>query len=808
MHPPPAVPPRMTATDEPIGPAGSPGEVLAGSPARGSARHVRQLPARDGVPVAWPDWVSPELRDCLARVGITSPWAHQARAAQLAHAGQSVVVATGTASGKTLAMGLAVLDRLMTDDTATALYLSPTKALAHDQLRALTSLEVPGLRSAAYDGDTPVEERQWVRAHAQYVLTNPDLVHRSLLPRHTSWARFLRGLSFVVVDEAHHYRGMFGSHVAMVLRRLLRVADRYGAQPVVLCASATMSDPARTASTLVGHPVIAVTEDCSPHAALTAVLWEPPDAPEIADHGEKSARRSTIAESADLLAGLVDSGVRSLAFVASRRGAETIALLARERVAEPVQGKVAAYRGGYLPEERRALEADLREGRLLGLASTSALELGIDISGLDAVITTGWPGTRSSLWQQWGRAGRRDAPALGILVAREDPLDRYVLEHPGIIFDEPTEAVVLDPHNPHVLGPHLLAACAEFPIDAADDAEDATRWFGWPCDNAAQVAQRGGSATPVALLDQLVVDGVLRRRRTGWFWVGRESPAKGIDIRGAAGTPVRLVEPGTGRLLGTVEARRAPATVHAGAVYLHQGVTHVVSSLDLEEAVAFATPERVDYSTTATEVADYRILETRHEIAWGQARLSHGDVEVTSRVVGFVRRRYPTGEVIGEEVLDLPESTLRTRATWWTLSDLQVGELLADGVDVAGAAHAAEHAAIGLLPLIATCDRWDIGGVSTLMHPDTGRCTVLVYDGHPGGAGFAQRAYEEARRWLRATRDAIDACPCSSGCPACVQSPKCGNGNEPLDKRGAVLMLDLLLAHCPDGDDSATGTCP
>ena len=754
----------------------SPDAVLTGRP---QARHVRRLPERPGHPVPWPDWVPADLRTSLAGRGIDQPWSHQAEAAEFAHAGDPVIVATGTASGKTLALWLPVLSDLLADDSATALYLSPTKALAHDQLRALESLELSGIRAAAYDGDTPADERAWVRAHASYVFSNPDLVHRSMLPRHTAWSRFLRGLRYVVLDEAHHYRGMFGSHVAVVLRRLLRMAQHYGADPVVLCASATMADPQRAAERLIGQPVRAVTTDGAPHGALTAVLWEPPEAVGIGDKGAQAPRRSTVAETADLLADLVCSEVRTLAFVRSRRGAETVAMLARDDVSEvddELAARVAAYRGGYLAEERRALESDLRDGRLIGLATTNALELGIDISGLDAVLVCGWPGTRASLWQQWGRAGRRQGEALGVLVTREDPLDRYVLEHPGVIFDEPIETVVLDPANPHVLGPHLLAAAMKQPLTA----DDATAWFG---------------PTAVPLLERLAADGLLRQRRTGWFWTSKESPADRIDLRGEAGTPIRLVEDETGRLLGTVEAARAPATVHAGAVYVHQGDTYVVSALDLDEAVAFVRREEVDYSTTAAEVADYRIVTTDQQIAWGDAHLAIGEVEVTSQVVGYLRRRYATGEIIGEEPLDMPERMLRTRGVWWTLSDAQIMDL--GDLDIAGAAHAAEHASIGLLPLVATCDRWDIGGVSTPMHPDTGRCTVMVYDGHPGGAGFADRGFESALTWLSATREAIARCPCAHGCPSCVQSPKCGNGNEPLDKAGAVRMLDTLLRTSP-----------
>ena len=744
---------------------------------------IRRIPERPGVRGAWPEGTPVTLLERLAARGITAPWSHQADAAAAALRGEHVVIATGTSSGKSLSMWLPSLTALLSDDRACVLYLSPTKALAHDQLAALTDLDVPGLRAAAYDGDTPADERAWVRAHANFILTNPDLVHRSLLPRATSWSRVLRHLRFILIDEAHHYRGIFGSHVAMVIRRLRRLAALHGSDPVVISASATMAAPAEATARLIGAPVTPIDIDGSAHASITAVLWEPPEAVGIShDDPERPApRRSALAETADVLADLVSEGRRTLAFVRSRRGAEVVAQRARDELTEAdpgMAGLVAAYRGGYLAEERRTLEADLRDGRLRAVATTNALELGIDISGLDAVVVAGWPGTRASLWQQWGRAGRGDDAALAVLVVREDPLDRYVLEHPGVVFDQPVESVVLDPSNPHVLRPHLAAAAAEHPLTE----EDATAWFG---------------ATAPARLTELAEQGTLRRRRTGYYWTQRGSAAERIDLRGDAAPPVRLVEQGTGRLLGTVEAARAPATVHPGAVYLHQGVSHVVESLDLDDSVAMVRVEDVDYATTAEEVADYRILGVDQRMPWGDAEVSIGEVEVTSQVVGYARRRTGTGEIIGREALDMPERILRTRGTWWTVSDAHVTALADAGIDLGGAAHAAEHAAIGLMPLVATCDRWDIGGVSTEMHPDTGRCTVVVYDGHPGGAGFADRGYVAAQRWWQATRDHIASCECDAGCPSCVQSPKCGNGNEPLDKAGAVLLLDALLAGAP-----------
>ncbi len=743
--------------------------------------HLERVPARAGHTSPWPQWADPLLVERLEAGGITSPWRHQVEAAELARAGRSVVVSTGTASGKSLAYLLptltAVREGLAARDGrgATVLYLAPTKALAADQLRSVLALDLDGVRAATYDGDTVTEEREWVRAHASYVLSNPDLLHHSLLPGHARWAGFLRSLRFVVVDECHVYRGVFGSHVAAVLRRLRRVCARYGSSPVFVLASATVSDPARSAERLVGLPMTAVTSDASPRGELSFALWEPP-LTEL--HGENGApvRRSVHAETADLLTDLVLAGRRTIAFVRSRRGAETVAALTRRQLDEVEVGlgdRVAAYRAGYLPEERRALEADLQAGRLLGVAATSALELGVDVAGLDAVLMAGWPGTRASLWQQAGRAGRTGQDSLAVLVARDDPLDTYLVHHPEAVFGQPVEATVLDPDNPYVLGPHLCAASAELPL-TGDDLE----LFG---------------PAAAAVVDDLVRRGLLRARPAGWFWTRPERASDLADLRGIGGATVRVVEEETGRLLGTVEPAAADRTVHNGAVYVHQGATYVVASLDLADAVALASPGSPDYTTHAREVTDIRVLGVRQSEAWGRATLSYGDVEVTGQVVSYLRRRLVSGEVLGEEPLDLPVRQLRTRGVWWTLPSDRAEAAGVDLGDLPGAAHAAEHASIGLLPLFATCDRWDIGGVSTALHPDTGLPTVFVYDGHAGGAGFAERAFQHAAEWLAATRDAIESCGCSAGCPSCVQSPKCGNGNEPLDKAGAVRLLTELL---------------
>lgn len=886
--------------------------LLAGGSRADRLTHLRRLPVRAGEPADWPTWADPALVAGYQALGIEQPWRHQVQAADSARSGQHTVLATSTGSGKSLAFWLPALTAVRDDAhrrrtgparidqvarRGTVLYLCPTKALAADQLtavqRLLSAAGADDLRVTTCDGDTGREERRWVVEHADAVLTNPDFLHYAVLPQHRRWARLLGGLRYVVLDECHAFRGVFGAHVAIVLRRLRRLAALYGADPVFLLASATTADPAVSAARLIGvtpQEVHAVQDDASPAGRKTIALWQPPELPgsdgpwtdllpdedpwalphaapardrpgpdrlpqdqpaqdqPASDGGGAGAppatagpagatpttvppgaedgrvpgatstpasarptgdgeplppdplgepaaagpvgtgedevpdperpRRSVTTETADLLADLTAAGARSLAFTRSRRGAESVATMAREHlhaVHPALAAAVAAYRGGYLPEERRDLEAAIRSGQLRALATTSALELGVDISGLDVVLVAGWPGTRVSWWQQAGRAGRAGADGLVVLVAREDPLDTYLVHHPEAVLDAPVEATVFDPANPYVLAPHLCAAAAESPL------------------RAEELGLFGSGTRP--LLDTLVEQGALRRRPSGWYWTHPE-PAVGLtDLRGTGGNPVRVVEASTGRLLGTVDAASADSTVHTGAVYVHQGATYVVEDLNLADGVALAERRDVDYGTWSRWVTSVEILSTVQERTWGPVTWGYGAVDVTSQVMGYQRRRLPDLQVLSSQTLDLPARNLTTAAVWWTapaeiLEQAGVTQELAPG-----ALHAAEHASIGLLPLLATCDRWDLGGVSTAMHADTEHATVFVYDGHPGGAGFAERGFDLGTTWLRATRDAIAGCPCRTGCPACVQSPKCGNGNSPLEKTAAVRLLDAVLTQ-------------
>lgn len=748
----------------------------------GGLVHVERVRGRQARTSDWPDWVDPHVEAAVSGAGVRRLWTHQRRTADLVHNGTDVVLSTGTASGKSLGYQIPMLSAVSrgaaapTGRGATALYLAPTKALAADQEARIRAWAIPTVRAAVLDGDTPRDERRWIRDHAGLILSNPDLLHHTLLPTHERWASFFRALDVVVVDECHQYRGVFGTHVALVLRRLRRIAARYGSDPVFVLASATVAQPDVHASCLIGRPVTAVTDDASPRKAMTFGLWRPG----LVDTPQGQVQRGAIAETADLMTRLVDDGVQTLAFAKSRVGVERVADTVRHQLTEPTT-QVAAYRGGYLPEERRIIERDLRTGRVRGVAATNALELGIDVSGLDAVLIAGWPGTTASLWQQVGRAGRSGRESLALFVAADDPLDNFLVSHPDELFGRPVEAAVIDPENPHVLAPHLAAAAYELALTDED-----VEFFG---------------PTLPAVADTLAGAKILRKRPRGWFWDRDDRPGDHVNLRGNLGTPVAIVEKRTGRVLGTVDGERAETTVHTGAVYVHQGKSHVVTDFDPTSALAEVAVGDPGWTTWATSDSEFRIAEVERSTTIGDLEWNYGQIVVHKQVTGFLRR-LPSGEVIGRHPLDFPVHTLRTRGTWWTLPARTLAVCGVDEAQLPGALHAAEHAAIGLLSLVAQSDRWDVGGVSTALHVDTGRPTVVVYDGFPGGAGIAERGFVQASRWITATWEAVRGCRCASGCPACVQSPKCGNGNEPLDKQAAIVVLGLLAERLANLRDS------
>jgi DEAD/DEAH box helicase domain-containing protein len=724
--------------------------------------HLTTEPPREARSAPLPADVHPALRAALARQGIVELYEHQAQAFEAARRGEHLIVTTGTASGKTLAFNLPVLDALAAEPRDRALYLYPTKALAQDQARALAELAVPRVRAAIYDGDTPPERRPQIRRFANLVLTNPDMLHIGVLPRHDLWADVLHNLRYVVVDEAHVYRGVFGSHVANVLRRLRRLARVYGAEPQFLLASATIANPGELASALLGLEATVIGDDAAPRAERTIALWNP----ELID-AELGLRASALGDASRLAAELVQRGLRTICFAKSRKQAELIHRMTADRVDPATAKRLAPYRAGYTPQQRRDIERRLVEGELLGVAATDALELGIDIGLLDCAISVGFPGTVASLRQQWGRAGRR-GHGLAVLVASQDALDQYFMREPAALLERRVEAAILDHANPRVLDGHVASAAFEGPVDDADR------------ETLGDEALERAPHVPE-----------LAHTKHGWVWAGKDYPAARTSLRSASADAFTVVDAGTGTVLGIVERERAYSTIHEGAVYLHLGEQWLVRELDIPARRAVVEPHAGDWYTqvrkeTSTDIEESLRVERRLGL-----ELSFGRVSVTERVVGYQKKGIRDQATLATVELDLPPSVFGTEAVWYVPSERHLSELEQMPV-LLSSLHAAEHSMIALLPLWAMCDRWDIGGLSTNLHPDTGSPTVFVYDGHPGGVGIAERGFEQFEGWVADTVRLLEGCPCEQGCPSCVQSPKCGNLNEYLDKAGARTLLGRM----------------
>ena len=736
--------------------------------------HVEHLPARPErtAPLARP--LPDAVRD---RIPFDRFWSHQAEAIDLLRDDTSVAIATGTASGKSLCYQVPIAEAIADPiRPATAMLLYPTKALAHDQLRAWGELAFPGVVAATYDGDTDKDNRSWVRNNANVILTNPEMVHAGVLPHHGRWDTFLRRLRYVVIDELHVLRGIFGTNLAHLLRRLRRLCAHYGSDPTFVFTSATIGRPERLAGELCGRPVTAVTDDGSPQGPRLFALLDPP----VVD-AASGARTSGNAETASMVSRLVQGGHRTIAFCRSRKGTELVAGHVRDMLPDDLDDTVRSYRGGYLADERREIEAELFDGSIQAVVATTALELGVDIGGLDACVLNGFPGTIASMWQQAGRAGRQRQESVAVLVAGEDQLDRYLMTHPDEVFTRSPEPAVINPHNPFILEPHLACAAYELPLTHNDHQY----WGEGLDDGVRSLVQadklktrrrrlRGGGDEPIAV------------------WAARGIPGRKLGLRNGSSAEYRIsLEDGT--LIGTVDEGRAFSLVHPGAIYLHRGQSFRVLDLDIDNHDAVVEPDDGDTYTQARTEIDISVLEVDDVRPVGRSELHLGAVEVRSQVIGYQRKDARTRKILGNETLELPPQQLITRSFWYTVTP----ELLADaGVPdgaVPGTLHAVEHTGIGILPLFTICDRWDVGGVSTALHADTMLPTIFIYDGYQGGAGIAELGFEAADRHLHATLGVLEDCPCADGCPSCVQSPKCGNGNEPLDKHGAIAMLQALL---------------
>ncbi len=751
---------------------------------KGQIVHVERIPGRKARYGALARPLPPRLEAALRDAGITRFYTHQAQAINAARDGHNVIITTGTASGKTLCYNIPVLEALITDWRARALYLYPTKALAQDQLRALgmlTSRHFPDIRYGTYDGDTPQRARGRLRKEARIILTNPDMLHVGILPHHTLWASFLRGLRYVVLDEAHTYRGVFGSQVALVLRRLWRLCAHYGSAPRIIAASATIANPAEHFRLLTGAEAVVVDEDGAPRGPRTFVLWNPP-----VIEPRTQMRRSPNSEATYLVTELMIEGVRTIVFARARRTAELILKYVRHAlapIAPDLRERIAAYRAGYRPEDRRAIERRLFTGDLLAVVATTALELGIDIGDMDASILVGFPGTVASMWQQAGRAGRRgDAPSFSALIAHADPMEQYFMRNPAQLFRRPVENALLDPNNPHLLKAHLLCAARELPLTTIP----------MPGDRALDDEALFGPNFP-HVMRELEERGLLVYRGHRWYYMGRDYPAKYISLRSIEGDRFLIVDETTGQVLEEIEKSTAAYRAHPGAIYLHMGETYLITRWSEDGRRAFARREFVDYYTQPMTLDDIRVQRALRQRPMGTVTAYHGEVRAWNQVVGFRIKQLFSEETLAVEDLDMPPTVFDTQGLWWTMPPEWEQEFRARGYDFAGSLHAAEHACIAMLPLFAMCDRWDIGGVSTVLHPDTGTPLVAIYDGFPGGVGIAEKGFDLLPELWETTLRLIRTCKCEDGCPSCIQSPKCGNNNEPLDKAGAIHLLEKLI---------------
>ena len=735
--------------------------------------HVEHIAMRGAVFGKLDKALHPVLEARLKSLGISGLYRHQVEALNAILTGDNVIVATASASGKSLCYHLPTLEATLNDRDSRALYIFPTKALAHDQRRSLREIACPGLLAegeiTTFDGDTPRAERANIKKRSRVLLTNPDMLHLGILPNHQSWSRLFRHLKYVVIDEAHVYRGIFGSHMANVVRRLRRTCALYGSNPQYICCSATIGNPREHAENLIGLRAKVIAEDGSPHGEKYFAFWNPPTVDEA-----RSSRRSANSEAAFLLIQLIQDGLRSLVFARTRKLAELICLYAQEQLAPELRRRVSPYRAGYLAEERRRIEQQFSDGELLGLVATTALELGIDIGDLGATVLTGYPGSIASAWQQAGRSGRSTASSLSFLIAQDNPLDQYLMRNPDFLFGQNFDNALINPDNPHILKPHVLCAAWEKPLDDGD-----VEFF-------------GGNVN--AIVAELAKEGKLKRRHDRWYLSPAvKYPAESVGIRTTSGR-YAVIDVARGCLLETVEASVAFLQVHPGAIYLHQGESYLVTELDLLRRTALAEPTSVNYYTQPRDITDLRVVKITRQKNCRGVKVYLGDVEVSTTVIGFRKKRQFSEEVIGEEALELPAQAFLTKSLWFDLPQKALDMIAEAGLDFHGGLHACEHAAIGMLPLFALCDRNDVGGVSIPLHPDTGKAQVFIYDAYPGGIGIAEKGFEVVEELWEATLKLVQQCPCEDGCPGCIQSPKCGNNNQPLDKRAAVIILQGLSA--------------
>ena len=728
--------------------------------------HIEKIPPQEANFEELEKPLPDNLQTCLLNRKIKF-YSHQAEAINKARQGKNVVIATPTASGKTLAFNIPVLEALTNGKKATALYLYPTKALTNDQLKVLRELEKDtGIKADAnvYDGDTPQHNRASIRENSRIILTNPYGLHQ-YLPWHYKWRTFLQNLKFVVIDEAHVYRGVFGSNVAMVLRRLLRICSFYHAYPQIILSSATIANPKEHASRLTGKDFEVVSDDGAPRGNKSFVFWNPP----FIDKAN-AIRRSTHQETKDILTLNLLKNLQTLCFTTSRQMAELITRWTKEELTRRSKSPniVTAYRAGYLPQERRDIENRLKNKTLIGVVSTNALELGIDIGSLDSVIISGYPGTIISSWQQAGRAGRGSSDSLVTLVAFQNPLDQYFMKHPDDFFGRPHEQAIIDLHNQYISLGHIMCASSELPINEEVDRQFFPELL----------------SESIRALEQ---ENLIRKTPRGWVYSGTARTTEVVNLESISHQTITVTC--NGNLLETLTLNKAYEEAHVGAVLLHQGETYLCEELDLDQLVAKVRQENVNYYTEALKDVDVAIKKMQEENNSG-IKVGLGELAITEFYHTYITKTYD--EVIKRTPLNLPPLSFSTVGLWFTIPEEIREEIEGQGLDFAGGLHAAEHAMIAMSPIFAMCDRWDIGGLSTPLHPDTGEPTIFIYDGFEGGIGISETLYSKIKPLWEKTLQLIENCECKDGCPSCIYSPKCGNENKPLDKKAAKIILQQL----------------
>ncbi len=736
-------------------------------------KHIEQLAGQSARYHAWPKTLSKDLIRVLEKSGYEALWTHQAHAVEALHTGKHVAITTPTASGKTLCFNLPVMQSVLENPASRALYLYPMKALAQDQLKTLQewggrlkSAKLPLFNAEIYDGDTATGIRSKIRKNPPNILlTNPDMLHLGILAFHDGWVEFFKNLKYVVVDEAHSYRGIFGSHVAHVLRRLRRICRHYGSDPQFITCSATLGNPDEFLTQLTGLPFEIISETGAPQNAKTFVLWNPDTT-------------SPYTEATTLLIECLKAGMKTIVFTKARKITELISLWVTQARPEWAS-QIKSYRAGYLPEERREIEAKLFKDELKAVISTSALEVGIDVGGLDACILVGYPGTMISTWQRSGRVGRGDAPSVVFLVAMADAMDQFWMKHPHKFFTMKAESLMVGFENENIARGHLRCAASEVPLTVQDQAI-----YG-------KVMEE--------LLPPLVQEGGILESANGDKWlVTDKNPQRGINIRGM-GEGYQIIFQETGELIGTIDGMRAFRDCHPGAVYLHQGAQYVVKDLQWEQRKILVSDEPVDYYTQVNYEEETEILEEQQRRSLGdskaQCAIRWGRVKITQRFINYEVHRIVDRSLVSTYALTLPPQTFETKALWMVLPEYVQRRITDLKLHFLGGIHAAEHGTIAMMPLHVVCDRWDLGGISTPAHPQVPQPVIFIYDGYPGGVGLTERAYETMEELLTTTYEMIRDCECEEGCPSCVQSPKCGSGNHPLDKRGALLILGHILSR-------------